>query len=188
MIKGYILFLDGILLNTFYSVSEVSKKLDIENERIIKSMTNKQILEDCYFLPDGVDIFETISWRNSKVGGKKEVHRYTLDGKYDKTFKSLADAAKELGLKSKSGISAAIKDPTKTSGGFKWSLIKSDTISLFVKNQELKPMGVEVYDKENNLIKTFKSVTDCIKEYPYCRKVLRGERKSTHNCIFKYIS
>jgi hypothetical protein len=42
-----------------------------------------------------------------------------MDGKYDSKFDSLADAAKALNLKSTSGISSALKDPRKSSGGYR---------------------------------------------------------------------
>jgi hypothetical protein len=53
------------------------------------------------------------------LGNKKKVHRYTLDGEYVDSFKTLIEAAEACGLKTKDGISAAIKDPNKTSGNYR---------------------------------------------------------------------
>jgi hypothetical protein len=55
-------------------------------------------------------------------------------------------------------------------------------------NKDLKPQPVEVLDLNGNFIKRFNTISECMKEFPYCRKVLRGERKTAHNYIFKYIS
>lgn len=42
-----------------------------------------------------------------------------MDGLYDCEFKSIADAAKACGLKSTSGISAALKNPEKSSAEYR---------------------------------------------------------------------
>lgn len=119
------------------------------------------------------------------MGNKKIVYRYTLDKKYDCEFKSLADAAKALNLKSKSGISAAIKDASKSSGGYYWSLIKSDILPEVQHKKVFIPQSIDVFDIQGNFIKNFETISECIKEYPYCRKVLRGERKSSQGFTFK---
>lgn len=180
--------LNGNLLNVFESIQEASQKLDIDKSRIVTALALKKPVEDCYFLPASLNIFDIIEWRKSKNSGRKIVYRYTLEGKFDAEFKSLADAAKALNLKNYSGISAALKNPKKSSGGYKWSLIKSDYITEVQINKELKPQSIEVLDLNGNFIKKFDTISECVKEFPYCRKVLRGERKSAHNCIFKYIS
>lgn len=175
----------GNLLGVFESIQEASDKLDIDRNRIVNSISARSKLEDCYFLPADQDIFEVLEWRKSKNGGKRIVYRYTLDKKYDCEFKSLSDAARATGLKSKSGISAAIKNCDKTSGGYYWSLIKEDVLPEVQHEKKLIPQPVNVFDLKGNLIKTFNTISECIKEYPYCRRVLRGERKTAHGLIFK---
>jgi group I intron endonuclease len=49
----------------------------------------------------------------------KEVNQYTLDGEYIKTWKSVTEASKKIGV-AISGISYCISDKQKTSGKFKW--------------------------------------------------------------------
>lgn len=180
--------LKGHLINVFESIQEASQKLDIDKKQIINALALRNPVEDCYFLPANLNIFDVIEWRKSKNGGRKIIYRYTLEGKFDTEFKSIADAAKALGLKSQSGISGALKDSKKSSGGYKWSLIKSDYITEVQINKDLKPQPVEVLDLDGNFIKRFNTISECMKEFPYCRKVLRGERKTAHNYIFKYIS
>lgn len=176
---------DGNLLGIFESIQEASEKLDIDKNRIVNALAQKSNVEDCYFLSATQNIFDVLEWRKSKVGNKKIVYRYTLNKKYDCEFESLADAAKALNLKSKSGISAAIKDTNKSSGGYYWSLTKSDTLPEVQHQKELTPQSVDVFDLEGNFIKNFETISECIKEYPYCRKVLRGERKSSQGFTFK---
>lgn len=106
-------------MNTFESIQEASIKLDIDKNRIKNSINQRSLLEDCYFLSANQNIFEVIEWRKNKKGGKVKVYQYTLEGDYNTEFESLAEAAKSLGLKSKSGISAAIKNHNKSSGGYR---------------------------------------------------------------------
>lgn len=177
---------NGLLLNTFESIQECADKLDIDKKRIVNALALKNLVEDCYFLPANINVFDVIEWRSTKTCGRKIVYRYTLDGKYDGEFKSLAEAAKEVNLKSQAGISAALKDPKKSSGGYRWSLVKSEEITEVTINKELIPQPVEMFDLQGNFIKQFGTISECVKEFPYCRRVLRGERKSAHGYIFKY--
>ena len=93
--------------------------MDIDKKRIINALALKNTIEDCYFLPATINVFDVIEWRKSKNGGRKIVYRYNMNGDYDCEFNSIADAIKELGLKSAGGISAALKDTNKSSGGYR---------------------------------------------------------------------
>jgi len=177
----------GILLGIFDNIKQASIKLDIEKNRIINAISQRSILDGCYFLTIATPIEEVLEFRKNKNNGKKKVFRYTLDNKFDIEFNSLADAAKASGLKNGHNISDAIKK-FGTSGGYKWSFIKSDIFIEATVNPEIVAQKVGVYDLENNLIKTFETVSECMKKFPYCRRVLRKERKTAHNHIFKYIS
>lgn len=50
----------------------------------------------------------------------REVNQYTLNGKYITTYKSLSEAAKQVGLSVVSGISSVCKGKQKTAGGYIW--------------------------------------------------------------------
>jgi hypothetical protein len=176
----------GELIHVFESIQEASEKLKIDKKQIINALAQKTMIGDCYFLPATINVFDVIEWRKSKNNGRKIIYRYTIGGEYDCDFKSLADAAKASNLKSPSGISAALKDSSKSSGGYRWSLIKSDKITEVQISYDLKPQPIEVFDLDGNFIKEFDTITECMKEFPYCRRVLRGERKSSNKHIFKY--
>lgn len=177
---------EGHLLKVFDNVKDASLKLDIDKNRIINAISQRSKLDDCYFLTVITPIQEVLEFRKDKNNGKKKVYRYTLDNKFDREFNSLADAAKQSGLKGSNSISAAIKKFS-VSAGYKWSLIKSNEFQEVALLPNLTPQKVGVYDLNNTLIKTFDTVSKCQKEFPYCRRVLRKERKSAHNYMFKYI-
>lgn len=101
--------LEGILLNVFNNIRDTSIQLDIDKNRIINSISLRSKLEDCYFLTAITPIEDVLEYRKDKNGGRKKVYRYTLDGKFDKEFNSVADAAREVGLKKSHSISTALK-------------------------------------------------------------------------------
>ena len=55
---------------------------------------------------------------------KIKVRQFTLDGEYVKTWDSMTDAAKGVGLLSSSSIGAVCNNKRKKAGGYKWSFIK----------------------------------------------------------------
>jgi hypothetical protein len=164
---------EGLLLCVFDNIQDASIKLDIDKNRIINAISQRSSIDGCYFLTISTSIEDVLKFRENKNGGKKKVYRYNLDNKYDREYNSLADAARDCGLKQSHSISDAIKS-FGTSGGYKWSFIKSEIYQEVTLIPEIKPQKVGVYDLENNLIKTFETVSECMKEFPYCRRVLRN--------------
>ena len=67
--------LEGNLINVFDSIQEASQKLDIDKRQIINALALKKPVEDCYFLPATLNIFDVIEWRKSKNGGRKIIYR-----------------------------------------------------------------------------------------------------------------
>lgn len=77
------------------------------------------------------DVFYNINYggRNKKVSrrltgrintpGSKRVEQYTKKGEYIRTFDSMADAEREVGVFSEN-ISAVCRGKQKTAGGYKW--------------------------------------------------------------------
>jgi hypothetical protein len=57
----------------------------------------------------------------------KQVHQYTLDGEFMKTYPSAKDAAACMGTVDPRDIRACCLGLTKTSAGFAWSYTKKET-------------------------------------------------------------
>ena len=51
---------------------------------------------------------------------KKKVNQFTLEGDFIKTWDSITDAAKGVGLKNSHSIGAVCRGERNKSGGFKW--------------------------------------------------------------------
>jgi hypothetical protein len=177
-----------MLLNIFDSAKTASIKLDIDKQRLIGAICDKRAIDDCYFITADMDINELLEYRKTKTQGKKKVYQYDLNENYINSFDSLADAARACNLKQSTSISQAIKKFSE-SGGYKWSFIKADKfpeINLLPEVNKSEMVGQ--YDEKDKLVKVYETVLECQKDFPYCRKVLRGERKSSQGYVFKYMS
>lgn len=73
------------------------------------------------------DNLQIITWKENNDKGRKEhslkVKQYDLNGNYIKTYNSIIEASKELGIY-KSNISKVCKGKMKTTGGYIWKYDK----------------------------------------------------------------
>lgn len=178
---------DGILLHKFSSASEAALKLDLDKQAIVNAVYNRCTLCGFYFLRPDEDINILLYDKSKKIMCSiTSVYRYTLSGKFNKEYKSIADAVKDTPKSSRPNIIRAIKN-NRTCAGYRWSYIKSDSIQEF-KKTDIKSIKIAQYNLDHELIKIWDSVKECKKYFPSCQKVCRKERKSSHGFIFEYIS
>lgn len=84
--------------------------------------------------------FEEIDKQNdfksspSKYRHKKQVHQYTLDGKYICSFDSISQAARSFGTTSTRTISCACEKESRSGYGFRWSFEKYDVLPEYTKS------------------------------------------------------
>lgn len=176
---------EGELLNSFKNVQEASQKLDLDKQAITSAVFEKHKYSGYYFLHSNDDINEIINNINSrKLRNQTVVYRYLKTGEFDIKYDSLSNAAKD-NKTSTGNIIRAIKNESCCSG-YKWSYDCAETIPSYSK-KELIPTKIAQYDNQNNLIKIWDSVKECQKQFPACRKVCNGTRKTTGGYIFKYI-
>lgn len=177
---------EGELLNSYVNATMASLKLGINRDAIISAVFDRTLCHGYYFLKASDDIKLLLYEKSSKkMANLVPIYRYDLNGKFEKEYKSIAEAQKDLG-KSLKNIARSIKTGG-TCAGYKWSYIKSDILKTF-SEEDLKPIKVAQYDLNHNLIKVWNSVSECKKEFPSCQKVCRKQRRSTNGYIFEYIS
>lgn len=177
---------EGTLLNSFKNVQEAAQKLDLDKQAISSAIFEKHKYAGYYFLHSNNDINEVINNINSrKLRNQTVVYRYLKTGEFDSKYNSLSEAAR-INNTSTGNIIRAIKNESCCSG-YKWSYDYGETIPSY-KERELKAIKVAQYDKDNNLIKIWDTVSECQKVFPACRKVCNGTRKTTGGYIFKYIN
>jgi group I intron endonuclease len=91
-----------------------------------------------------------------EIHNKQEVHMYSLDGKYIKTFPSITEAASSFKT-DPSGICAVLNSRAKSAKKHLWSTSKHDQIELPTKNYQVK--SVVQYDNTGYIkIKEWSSV------------------------------
>lgn len=144
--RGYVIQYNkqGEYLNSFENATIASLKLGINRDTIVSSVFNRTLCHGYYFLRSDEDIEKLLKDKSEKIiANSTPVYRYTLDGNFDKEYKSSTEAAKDT--KCKNNIARAIKN-NKTCGGYKWSYIKTNVIQSFSENQ-INPVKVAQYDK-----------------------------------------
>lgn len=186
--RGYIFQYDklGNIINSFENATIASVKLGINRDAISNSVYDRTLCHGFYFLRADDDIKVLLYEKSNKKSAHiVSIYRYSLDGKFEKEYKSVAEACKDT--KSCSGnILRAIKN-NRTASGYRWSYIKSDIIKPY-SSEDLKPIKIAQYDLQHNLIKIWDTVSECKKQFPSCQKICRKERRSTNGYIFEYIS
>lgn len=91
----------------------------------------------------------------------KSIHMYELSGKYIKTFKTIADACRELNLDC-STISRCCQGKTKYAYNYIWKFASehdtNDINSVEIYNN--KPITIDKFDLNDNFLATFKNLGD----------------------------
>ena len=119
------------------------------------------------------------------------VAQYNTDGEFIQTHKSVAEACRFLGQKSKRSIYGAIKNNF-VSFGFVWRYVENDKIIHKIEpvapfKKYMKP--VEIY-KDGVLHKNFNCIKDAANgmkvNVSMCRKFLAGTKKDPKNFEWKF--
>ena len=171
---------NGELINTFINTTEAAKQLDIDRRKITNAIYGKYSTNGYYFLKE----CENIEMYLNKKHNKDEiVFQYDKNGNFIKKFNSITDIKKEYKI-NKNDLKRAIKN-NKFLNGFYWSFFKYNNI-LNENTEIINNIKREVfqYDKNDNFIKKWESISECKKEYPSVLQVCLGKR--THCKGFKF--
>lgn len=120
----------------------------------------------------------------------KKIAQYTLKGEFIRTFDSISQAQQLLEINT---IHQAINKKC-SSGGYQWRYYTGDNSNistLITTANKNKTLPINMYNSNMKLIKKFKSIYDCIIEYPELKasqinRVLSHVIKSHKGYIFKY--
>lgn len=130
---------------------------------------------------------ETITQRIRKARGRK-INQYTLNGEFVKSYDTISDAQKELGLKDTTQVLACCKNPEYTCHGF---LFRYDGDTPPSKEQHYgKRRKVNQYDLQGNLIATYNTLTEASKvvdsKAGYISNACRGKQHTHHGYVWRY--
>lgn len=103
----------------------------------------------------------------------KEVHQYSLSGDYIKSFSSITDAAKSIGV-GVTAIAACCNNRVKTAYKFRWSFNKYDKLPELIKN--IKTNSIYQLDSDKKLVAIWYKYSD-----------ISNQLKITSHTIQKYL-
>ncbi len=184
----YMFDLNGNYLRSFKSARDAASYIQPENQDSARAAIKNNCLGQTsssfgYFW----SYTKKFAYNNNCT---REVAQYTINGKFLRTFRSIAEAEVSLSLNS---IQQAIAKKG-SAGGFQWRYFEGDSsdiptlINVKTKNQILP---IIMYDKQGNIIKEFDCVNQCINEYPdlsasQVNRVLNNTIRSHKGYTFKY--
>jgi hypothetical protein len=124
---------------------------------------------------------ETINIKN------KPIYVYLLDGTFVKEFSNTKDLKVFLNIKNTAPIQASLRSRSAYKD-YQFSIEKLDRMEPLVDKRKIKKK-VGKYSLTGDLLQTYETVTAARNEYGAgVSRCLRGQQKSCHNFIFKYIS
>lgn len=146
---------DGKFDSEFESISKAAKDSNVTIVEVSRSAKLGYKVKEFYFLfvkADSYDKAKSIYINN------REVFKYDTDGNFLQGYESQFQAQED---NPGSNITKAIKNKKPDTNGFLWSLEK---LPKFVEKRNSKKKKVGKFDTDGNLLQTWESVSDCIKE------------------------
>lgn len=120
-------------------------------------------------------------WYANREERKRSIFQYTIDGKlvhiYDMWPSEFMDI---YGLK----IQGCLNHNKATAGGYVWRY-ENDPFSYNVQEYHWPQKIVEMYDKDNNLVRTFNGVTKMLKELRTSKQTFNGSKDENGMFHFK---
>lgn len=166
---------------TYASISVASKLLNIPKSSLVKAIKLGIKNANKYFTDVYAPEFCRAKGEKLKV---TKVHQYSLKGEFIKTWDSAYKAQKELSIKD--DLHRAIK-LGHVAGGYQWSHEKLDKMPIL--EREIIARRVGKYTIDNELVKEYKTITECKKENGSAIvHVLSGRNKTHKGYIYKYLS
>ncbi|WPR72339.1 NUMOD1 domain-containing DNA-binding protein [Flavobacterium sp. NG2] len=108
---------NGILIETYNSLTEIKETLGIDKRRISSACLNSTMYDGCFW---SYRLLEKIIPKTDfRV---KAVNQYSLNQEFIETFKSASEASRLTGI-SKTCIARCCRAERKSSGGFIWNYI-----------------------------------------------------------------
>lgn len=124
----YLYDLKGNFIKQYKSIAELCRNFDdwcpIAARNCINALNTrkykKHIIRTDYFKKLPKKILEIHLKKTDQSNRKKEVHQFSLDGKFIKSYKSAEEAAQELKTIKKGTIASCCNEYLRSAGGFIW--------------------------------------------------------------------
>jgi hypothetical protein len=117
-----------------------------------------------------------------------EVHQYSLDGSYIKSYESISDAMRECVI-SNGKISDCCKHKRKSAGGYRWSYFKVDNLGEYERGTKSKT--VHQYSLDGVYIKSYSHLSDVVQEMSllngaHISNCCNGNRETAYGFMWSY--
>ncbi len=166
----------------YESLSEAGRQLKTESSLISRSIRKGYLLHNKHFSYNYYKIYNRDKALRDEL---KPIYQYDVDGTFIKEFENINIAEKELNTILTFGPKIV---KNKLYGGYQWSYEKVESMpdirQIYHKH---KPRKVGQYTLDGQLVKTFNTVTECVKEFVGCRHVLSGRNSTSGGYTFKYL-
>lgn len=162
----------------YESISDAARVHETSTSNIVRGCKLGYLVNNKYFSYEFNICFSRAKSESLK---NKKIYQYSFNGDFIREFNSISEAEKIL---NKKGLATAIK-LGRTFQNYQWSIEHLDSMNPITKVFKARRVGQ--FDKEGNLVKIFKTVTECKKEFPSCTDVLKGKTKTSKGYIFKYM-
>lgn len=173
---------DGNYEKFYQSITDAAKELNSATGNVIRAIKAGYLINNKYV---SYELEGNYSRAKCKQLRNTPVYQYSLSGEYLNEYSSFAEAERALGKK---GISSAIK-LNRTWQGYQWSIEKIPAMPNKESSKYLHTgRMVGRYSLDGELLETFKTVGECSKQYPGCRRVLKGRGKTCKGYLFKYLN
>lgn len=148
---------------------------DTEEGRIAAYAKEEEIVtpefvarEDTYNLTVGGRFANIDKW-------KRKISQYAIDGTFIRSWNSIADAERELGLTS---ITACILGHSRYAGDFQWRYYTDESN---ISHTTLKTKSVYQFDLQGNLIKVYKSISEASQQFDNFQSAKQLISRCCHN-------
>ena len=174
---------NGKYLSYYKNTSELAKELQTSRENVRDSIYNKYLCKGYYLSYEKFDIFKIE--QKIKRTSKDKVFQYDLEGNFLKEFENCDHVSQSLNISKKSLQSKMATNDTYK--GYQWSYEKLESLNN-IKNisNSSKPRKIDQFTLDGQFVKTWKTYSECRKEFPNVGKVLRGITNKCKGFIFKY--
>lgn len=176
----YLYDIDGNLLKEFKSISDCSKYIDEDVQKVSKAIRGKFCIANNYYCSDiKYDIFPIqpiINHKNDKL------YQYDLQGNFIKEWNNYSEVKKYFGKDI--GIHASIRLGNSCMG-FQWSWEKLPNMKELKPKTKAKKVGK--YTLEGDLIQIFNTVREAKADTCGAPNVLSGKRRTAGGFVWKYL-
>ena len=156
---------DGCYIETYSSVSEVAEEFGVIPQRIYSACYGAKLSFNGYqwrLMRDAIKVGMKLDPIRIPVKNR-EIHQYTLDGEYIRSYGTIKEAASQFGMKGPGGIKSTCDGRCRQSHGFRWSYEKVDKLPPIRQDRSNRP--VAKLDDNGEIIKIYRTMEEAGREH-----------------------